>query len=222
MNTNYIKALRNVFLAVVSPLVTTKTAVPNNTKQLDNVNELDILANATTTRNKSPMLLLKPSSDGSSWDFSGHYSHRSHRSHASHRSHYSSSYSSPSSSGSSSSSYSTGSSYSTKTVYKYNYTPTIQSSGSSNASGISGITLSHPHYSLGDRTIEPNFEGHDVTELVIILKKKGYITIEGDTTPTGELKYEGVLIKAVREFQGDYGLPKDGIVGPKTVKALKK
>jgi murein L,D-transpeptidase YcbB/YkuD len=73
---------------------------------------------------------------------------------------------------------------------------------------------------LGDRIIKPDFEGHDVTELILILYKKGYIQIEGDTTSMGESKYEGDLIQAVKEFQKDYGLHQDGIVGNNTIKEL--
>ncbi|MGV8091399.1 MAG: peptidoglycan-binding protein [Mangrovibacterium sp.] len=70
--------------------------------------------------------------------------------------------------------------------------------------------------------IKPDFEGYDVTELILILQKKNYLIIDANVSLNEESKYEGVLILAVKEFQKDHGLYGDGIVGPATVKELMK
>ena len=213
MKNSYFKALGNIMLGIMSPFLshgeTTVEKVPSERESGLNLN-LDL-----STRNKSPMLILKPSEKNSGWEFFGHRSHQSHRSH---RSHYSSSYETSTSSSSSSSS-GTYNQTNTTTYTPYKYTPTKIEKISSSSNGI---TLTHPKFKLGDRTIEPYFEGTDVTEMIQILQKKGYIIIDQTVDLNEESKYEGVLIPAVKEFQKDYALTSDGIVGPNTIKQLLK
>ncbi len=152
-------------------------------------------------------------------------SHRSHRSHSSHRSHYSGS------SGSTSSSSIRSSQGSSR--------PTSSGSSSSVGSGSSsqvnssalnqllssqppGLTAAAPRvFSLGDRILRLNMTGMDVTELVNILLRKGYLKSSDGQSYTQELQYSTVIQQAVQQFQKDNGLDPDGSVGPQTVSMLK-
>lgn len=150
----------------------------------------------------SPKLLLTKGAN-EEWDV------RSHRSHSSHRSHYSSR------SGGSSrrkSSYSSGSSG-------------FYSGSSTSAAAPKAKTLH-----LGARTLKKGMKGTDVTELIIILINKKYMTWENDkflfwnTNPSEDkpLLFDDKVESAVKDFQLDNGLGNDGVCGPTTIKLLKK
>lgn len=135
-------------------------------------------------------------------------SHRSHRSHSSHRSHYSSQgghYSHFSSSTGTSGGSSGGG-----------------SSISSTPSGGAVKTQTQKVYSLGDRTLYKGMKGADVTELVNILISKNYLKFnDASSKAYGEYEYDETIFDAVKQFQKNYGITSDGIVGSTTVYYLK-
>lgn len=68
---------------------------------------------------------------------------------------------------------------------------------------------------LGDRLLSHGARGSDVSELQSSLHQMGLLSVN----PTG---YFGPLTEAaVRQFQSDQGLVVDGIVGPRTIAALR-
>jgi hypothetical protein len=78
-------------------------------------------------------------------------------------------------------------------------------------------TLVDAGFTFGDRTLYlrlPHFHGHDVLVLQKALNVLGFAA--GAT--------DGIMgactERAVREFQGNAGLPRDGIVGPETVRTI--
>lgn len=145
----------------------------------------------------SPKLILKKNESNELTALS-HRSHRSHSSHSSHRSHYSS-YSGGGSSGSSG--------YSTRT-----------STGTSSSTNYS----TRNEIGLGGRVLKRGSSGADVTELVNILLKKGYLKLDdGGTYVSGIYTYDKVIEDAVKRFQEDNGLEIDGICGSSTVYYLK-
>ena len=78
-------------------------------------------------------------------------------------------------------------------------------------------------YSLGDRVIMRGDSGKDVRKLAEIMVK--HLFIEDSAVPytkSGEVLYDGELVRAVKLFQKVSGLYDDGIVGETTIKALRK
>ena len=70
-------------------------------------------------------------------------------------------------------------------------------------------------YSSGDRVLSVGEKGADVKELQALLIASGSeLTVDGDLGPLTDA--------AVRAFQEENGLAVDGIVGPKTLKALRQ
>ncbi|WP_293924338.1 peptidoglycan-binding protein [Sphingobacterium sp. UBA6320] len=171
----------------------------------------------------SPKLLLKLNSN-SGWSL---ISHRSHRSHSSHRSHYSGSTSSSSSySGSTSSSSKASSSNSSNSGSSTTRPVGFSSSGSSNSSSSSKESstsrntnssskniagLSATVLRLGDRNLKRDMSGSDVTELINILIKKGYLRLENGLTQVyGTYTYDETIEATVKKYQKDNNLNGSG------------
>lgn len=152
----------------------------------------------------TPKLILKKNNNNE-WAF---MSHRSHRSHQSHRSHYSSQGSGHISHFSHySSSAGGGSTYPNSSNY---YNNSIGSSNSNN------------YLSLGSRNLSLGKSGTDVTELINILIRKGYLTTNTRLSyVTGIYEYDNTVMDAVKRFQRNNGLQDDGICGPSTIYYLK-
>ncbi|WP_347548785.1 peptidoglycan-binding protein [Pseudalkalibacillus hwajinpoensis] len=84
---------------------------------------------------------------------------------------------------------------------------------------LAGTLLLAPNVSeaaLGDRTLYNGMSHSDVTELQNTLDNKGYFDYHTATGYFGNITEDGV-----RDFQRSAGLSVDGVVGPKTVGALK-
>ncbi len=84
---------------------------------------------------------------------------------------------------------------------------------------LAGTLLLAPNVSeaaLGDRTLYNGMSNSDVTELQNVLDDKGYFDYHTATGYFGNITEEGV-----RDFQRSAGIGVDGVVGPKTVSALK-
>lgn len=146
----------------------------------------------------TPKLLLALNSDNS-------YSsvgHRSHRSHSSHRSHYSSyNGNTPTTNPSQ------------NLIQKAPKSPSTISNSSSN-----DILIKN----LGDRIIKEGMRGTDITQLINILIKKGYLVLQdGSKSVIGEYDYTSTISDAVKEFQKNNNQTADGIVGVETVYLLK-
>ena len=76
--------------------------------------------------------------------------------------------------------------------------------------------------SLGDRNLKLGMSGSDVTQLINILIKKGYLKLEnGETTVSGTYTYDETIEAVVKKFQKDNGLDSDGECGPTTTYYLK-
>jgi hypothetical protein len=180
---------------------------------------------------KKPKLLLTKSL-GNSWEL---IAHRSHRSHSSHRSHYSGSSSSSRSSTSSSRSSGSGtSSNSSRSLGvtsspSTSYTPPDYSNNSlqsqlnssqtnNNSSNSNTLSLTPTNLKLGDRTLKKGISGSDVTELINVLLKKGYVKLEnGDMEVTGVHTFDETVEAVMKRFQSNNGLTNDGICGPLTI-----
>ena len=141
----------------------------------------------------SPKLIIQ-FNDDESYDAT---SHRSHRSHSSHRSHYSSR------------------SGTTTKKAKSNNNVILPSKPKTTTSTVK--------YTLGDRIIKDGMSGEDVTEMINLLVKKGYLELkDGQKTVEGIYKYEGVIVEAIKSFQKDNNLIPDGIITKNLVYLLKK
>src|SRR5690606_2832377 len=130
------------------------------------------------TVNLQPKLLLKKITN-EEWSI---MAHRSHRSHSSHRSHYSSSAGSSSSnsrSSGSTSSRSTGSSSNNSSTGSSNTTKINSFKSNSNVSNnnTSNLGISATALTFGSRILKRGMSGSDVTELINILLKKGYLKL---------------------------------------------
>lgn len=210
----------NIFYTVFAGALSSLVAANNSANAEENEFHAysDLLKNNSTefrsTRkiDNSLKLLLKMNASGDWYS----EAHRSHQSHQSHRSHYSSQ----------------GGHYSHFSHYSGSSGTTGSSgtnNGGTNNNGGSGSgnytkpTTYSSTYQLGSRTIYPGMKGTDVTQVVNILIKKNYLTVsDGSSTVTGEYKYEGSIVDAIKRFQKDNNLKEDGIIGSTTTFYLKK
>ena len=80
-----------------------------------------------------------------------------------------------------------------------------------------------PRYSMGDRVIMRGDSGADVRKVAEILVKNLFID-EKDVpyTATGEVLYDGELVRALKLFQKVEGLYEDGMISEPTFKKLRK
>lgn len=179
---------------------------------------------------KKPKLLLTQAHNNN-WEL---IAHRSHRSHSSHRSHYSSSAGSSSSRSSSSGYNNKGTSASSRSlgITSTPYKPTIHRDDVSNLSNSqnnktlnsndssksNSLLLTPTILKLGDRTLKIGMSGSDVTELINVLLKKGYVKLEnGDTGVSRIHTFDDTLEAVIKRFQINNGLTNDGICGPLTI-----
>ena len=89
--------------------------------------------------------------------------------------------------------------------------------------GVDSLRYSQKQYAFGDRIIMRGDSGRDVRKLAEILINNLYIEDRQILyTPTGDVLYDGELLKAVKRFQEYNGFYPDGIVGFKLIKVLKK
>lgn len=208
--------LKKVFLSSLAGIAANHQsfAIENNTTLAHDDDASVIEAELNRKPDLSAKLLLKKATNDE-WEFT---SHRSHRSHSSHRSHYSS--------------YSGGGSSYTPSRSSSGYSgSSSSSSGSSGSSSGSGVSSRSSIYSaprpanvmrLGSRILRKGMKGTDVTELINILLKKGYLTLElGQTQVSGSYTFDVVVETAVKEFQSDNKLTNDGICGSMTIYYLK-
>ena len=78
-------------------------------------------------------------------------------------------------------------------------------------------------YSLGDRVLMRGDSGADVKKLAEIMVRHLYMEETAvPYTKSGQVLYDGELLRAVKLFQKVSGLYDDGIVGETTIKALRK
>ena len=88
---------------------------------------------------------------------------------------------------------------------------------------IDSIGFEKDPYRLGDRIIMRGDSGADVRAVARILVKKLYMDEDSIIyTQTGDVIYDGELVRAVMRFQKLNGLYEDGIVGFKLIKMLRK
>ncbi len=194
--------LRRVFLSSLAGVVASNgmSAVTSSLITKLNESEESLEIKFKVKRDLSPKLILKKANNDE-WTF---MSHRSHRSHQSHRSHYSSQ---------GGGHISHFSHYSSSTGGGSTYP---NSGGGSYRSPKSGNSSSN--LSLGARNLSTGKSGTDVTELINILIRKGYLT---SPYVTGTYTYNEVVKNAVKQFQRNNGLQVDGICGPTTIYYLK-
>lgn len=219
--------LKRVFLSSIAGVLAKESHGALNTiKASTSENNVDNTVLFEKSINLQPKLLLKKITN-EEWNV---MAHRSHRSHSSHRSHYSSSAGSSSStsrsSGSSTSSRSTGTSSSSNSNTSTSSTTTninTFKSGSNVASSSttnSGITATA--LTFGSRILKRGMSGSDVTELINILIKKGYLKLEnGETEVTGSYNYDETIEATVKKYQSDNKLAEDGVCGVLTIYYLK-
>lgn len=189
-------------------------------------NRLKIDLNAIKLK-KSKLLLTQ--AHNNNWEL---IAHRSHRSHSSHRSHYSSSSGSSRSSSSGYNNKGTSTSSRSLGVTSTPYKPTIYRDDVNNLSNSQnnkilnyndtvkskGLLLTPTILKLGDRTLKIGMSGSDVTELINVLLKKGYVKLEnGDTGVSGIHTFDDTLEAVIKRFQINNGLTGDGICGPLTI-----
>jgi murein L,D-transpeptidase YcbB/YkuD len=189
--------LRKIFLGSLAGIAASNTNAANNNTITFNPNEDEnkVESLLKKTIDLTPKLLLKKNSSNEWFAMA----HRSHRSHSSHRSHYSSSsggtYTPPSNSG---------------------------NSGLSPGSGSSNSGTTTTALRLGSRTLKKGMSGTDVTELINLLLKKQYLTLDGGGTQvTGTYTFDAIVEGAVKKFQKDNGLTADGECGSTTIYYLK-
>jgi hypothetical protein len=217
--------LKKVFLSSIASIVANNTATADGTPAIEHnfgknkENEFSL----STEKDLSPKLLLKQNSN-SEWAV---VSHRSHRSHSSHRSHYSST--SGSSSSRSSTTRSSGSNSSGSSTSTTSRPLGISSSGSSSNSSTPARTItptqspsntlgiSPTGLNLGDRNLKLGMSGSDVTQLINILIKKGYLKLEnGDNQVYGTYTYDETIEATLKKYQLNNGLKNDGVCGSAT------
>lgn len=217
MKSKFSDLLNKIFLSSIASIVANNTAAAVPITDVTYTDNAERVFELSKQKDLSPKLLLKQNTN-SEWTV---VSHRSHRSHSSHRSHYSSTSGSSSSrptasrsSGSSSSTTSkplgissSGSSSSSSTAPR-----TLTPSKPSNTIGISPTTLK-----FGDRNLKLGMSGSDVTELINILIKKGYLKLEsGESKVYGTYNYDETIEATVKKYQKDNNLVSDGTCGPAT------
>lgn len=85
------------------------------------------------------------------------------------------------------------------------------------------VTFTPVRYSLGDRVLMRGDSGADVRKLAEIMVKNLYLDEKAvPYTKSGEVLYDGELVRAVKLFQKVSGLYDDGVVGTTTIKELRK
>lgn len=212
--------LKKMFLSSMASIVAHNTIAADRALTIEHNfgNNKEREFSLSTRKDLSPKLLLKQNSS-SEWAI---ISHRSHRSHSSHRSHYSST----SSSSSSRSSNTRSSRSSTSTTSR----PLgINSSSSSSNNSIPAriitptppasnhLKISPTELNLGDRNLKLGMSGSDVTQLINILIKKGYLKLEnGDPKVYGTYTYDETIEATVKKYQLNNGLKSDGVCGSST------
>lgn len=228
--------LKKLFLSSLAGIAANSTVQAEVIKELPSSEAKENEFFLMKEKDLSPKLLLKLNNN-SEWSL---VSHRSHRSHSSHRSHYSgstgsSSYGSRSSnyqgssSGNSSSGSSTGNSSGSTTrglgfsssgttsggsrSFKESTSSGTTNSPSKNLTGLSATALK-----LGDRNLKRGMSGSDVTELINIFLKKGYLILEnGQTRIYGTYTYDETIEATVRKYQKDNNLTAHGNCDATTV-----
>lgn len=192
---NYLKGL---FISSISSLIASDANAHRYNLMNFNEDGASQINYSEVKKDLTPKLLLALNSDNS-------YSsvgHRSHRSHSSHRSHYSS--------------------------YNGNTPTTNPSQNLIQKAPKSSSTISNSSSNdiliknLGDRIIKEGMRGTDVTQLINILIKKGYLVLQdGSKSVVGEYDYTSTISDAVKAFQKNNNQTTDGIVGVETVYLLK-
>lgn len=238
MKSKFSNILKKLFLSSVTSIAANNTLEASPTIEVFSLDTNENEFTIAREKDLSPKLLLKLN-NGNEWTA---ISHRSHRSHSSHRSHYSSttSSSSPSrsttktnnsrSSGTSNPySGSNSSPSSTPTPLKFNSngssnnnsnSSNSQKNSSSNTRTSSSASSVFQATSLkfGDRNLKLGMSGSDVTELINILLKKGYLQLEnGETLVYGSYTYDETIEATVKRYQKNNNLTVDGNCGPTTV-----
>ncbi len=206
--TNKLKnLLRKVFLGSLAGIAASNTSSANTNMTVFEPAETDNKFESILNREPdlSPKLVLKKKTNVD-WAF---MSHRSHRSHQSHRSHYSSQ---------GSGHVSHFSHYSSSAGGATSYPNTGKKSNNSSPD----FGSSNNYLSLGYRNLSLGKFGTDVTELINILIKKGYLsTKNGSSYVTGIYEYDSTIQDAIKRFQQNNGLQANGICGPTTIYYLK-
>lgn len=94
---------------------------------------------------------------------------------------------------------------------------------SSKEAKVDSVKYPKVTYRLGDRIIMRGDSGGDVRNVARILVRKLYMDEDSIIyTKSGEVLYDGELVKAVMRFQRLNDFYEDGIVGYELIKALRK
>lgn len=94
---------------------------------------------------------------------------------------------------------------------------------SSKEAKVDSVKYPKVTYRLGDRIIMRGDSGADVRNVARILVRKLYMDEDSIIyTESGEVLYDGELVKAVMRFQRLNDFYEDGIVGYELIKALRK
>lgn len=92
-----------------------------------------------------------------------------------------------------------------------------------NGNKVDSLHYSVRQYNFGERVIMRGDSGKDVRKLAEIMVNNLYIDEKQIMyTPTGQVLYDGELVKAVMMFQEFNGFYPDGMVGKQLIKVLKK
>ena len=210
MNNSAKHKIRTLLLSAIAALANNSVLAKEINKfSLDFESDHDV-SNLNTSRwNRIYRDVASLGKNGEVRYIAGHRSHYSHRSssgggggggHRSHYSHYSSR-------GGGSSHYS--------------------SSGSYRSSLRSKPVAAKPHiktpgeYSYGDRTLRNGIYGSDVTSLTGYLANALYINRSKISEKSGYSLYDATIVKAVKHFQKDAGLPQTGVADSQTLSKLK-
>lgn len=110
-----------------------------------------------------------------------------------------------------------------KAVIKKDAAKAVKSSAAKKRSVRNDSVVYTVRYSLGDRVIMRGDSGADVRKVAEILVRNLFID-EKDIpyTVTGEVLFDGELVRALKLFQKVEGLYEDGMVSEPTLKRLRK
>lgn len=101
--------------------------------------------------------------------------------------------------------------------------PAVSKRTTSKKAKIDSVRYSTVTYRLGDRIIMRGDSGADVRNVARILVRKLYMDEDSIIyTKSGDVLYDGELVKAVKRFQRLNGFYEDGIVSYGLIKALRK